>query len=394
VRAVIGKQIGFAYVTTLEESDIKDAAKQAVALAKASVADPEFESLPSFEGKYHTIQGIYDADIKNLQSDEAAELAVRCVDATVENIKGAKVATEAQMTANFGRRALVNSLGIYTWGESTSAFLYSYPTIKTDDDQTASYDYQISRRLSDIDPEFIGKSAAESVLNNLGGKTIEGGDMPVVLAPLATGTFLGFGFGSAVNAEEVQYGRSYISDALGDQIATENLEIVDDAIMPSGIASRPFDAEGYPSRRTEILTSGVLKSLLHNSYTANKDKVENTGNASRPGYSGVPSISTSNFVVKPGKGSLDDLLSEVGTGIFCRNTADRPNMTTGDLSAMVMEGHYFENGELKHPVRSTLIGINMRDVLKRIILIGDDTKVTTSIVSPSLAIESAKITSG
>ena len=91
---------------------------------------------------------------------------------------------------------------------------------------------------------------------------------------------------------------------------------------------------------------------------------------------------------------MDDLISEIDKGIYCKNTGDRPNMTTGDLSAMVMEGFYIEHGEIKHPVKNTLIGINMRDLLQRIHRVGADTRATFSIVSPSLVIESAKITSG
>jgi PmbA protein len=272
--------------------------------------------------------------------------------------------------------------------------MYTEPIIKVDDEQTSSYEVQISRSFKEIDPEWVGKTSAENALSNLGAKTIEGGEMAVVLAPFAVGTILGGGFAGAVNAEEVQYGRSYIVDALGDEVSTEHLRITDDGLLKSGISSRSFDAEGHPSQRTEILENGVLKSLLHNSYTANKDGIESTGNASRAGYSGVPSISSSNFMVAPGKGKLDDLISEVGKGVLCRFTGDRPNMTTGDLSAMVMEGSYFENGEIKHPVLNTLVGINMRDLLKRVEIVGDDTRVAFSIISPSIVISSAQVTSG
>jgi PmbA protein len=122
--------------------------------------------------------------------------------------------------------------------------------------------------------------------------------------------------------------------------------------------------------------------------------VENTGNASRPSYSGLPSISPSNLVIAPGKGTLDDLISEIKKGILLRYTGDRPNMTTGDLSAMVMEGHYIEDGAIEHSVKNTLVGINMRDLLKRVHRVGADVRVTSTVVTPSIVVESAKVTSG
>ncbi|MHA1959948.1 MAG: TldD/PmbA family protein [Candidatus Thorarchaeota archaeon] len=394
IRSVVDKRIGFAYVTTIDEKDIPKVAEQSFALAKASIPDPDFNSFPTANDTYPTIKDMVDREIANLSSEDAASLVVRTVDATKESLGDIQVAVEAQLSANSGRRAIVNSLGVEGLFETTSTFLYSYPTIKTDDDQTSSFEYQVSRKLKEIDPEWIGKGAGKNAIAALGGQTIDQGDMPVILSPLAVGTVLGNGFAGAVNAEEVQYGRSYISDAFGEEIACKDLEVIDDSLLRGGLGSRPFDAEGFPSSRTEILSKGILKSLLHNSYTANKDGVENTGNASRPSYSGIPSISSSNFVVTPGSGTLDDLISEIEKGVLVRNTYDRPNMTTGDLSAMVSEGHYIENGEISCPVKSTLIGINMRDLLKRICRIGDDTRVTMSVVSPSIVVESAKITSG
>ncbi len=394
IRAVIGKQIGFAYVTTLQKADYEEAAIKAVKLARASIPDSDFVSLPSFSGTYPSVIGLYDNAVKELASEDAADLIVRAVDASKERLGDMQVAIEAELTAASGKKAIVNSLGISNTAKSSSVMMYCYPAIKADGEQTSSFEYQISRTLKDIDPEWIGTNSSEKTLRNLGGKTVEGGDMPVMFTPLAVGTILGGGFAGAINAEEVQYGRSYISDDFGSKIASDELNIIDDGVLEHGIGSRSFDAEGYPSQKTVILENGILKALLHNSYTANKDNVDNTGNASRPSYAGVPIISASNFTIMKGSGDFDDLVGELNEGILCTRTGDRPNMTTGDLSAMVMEGFLIKNGEIQHPVKSTLIGINMRDLLLRIQRIGADVRTTFSVISPSIIIESAKITSG
>ncbi len=394
VRSIVGKRSGFAYVTTTRETDYLEAVEKSVKLAKASLPDPDFVSLPSYEGNYPVVKGLFDSSISNLTSEDAADLIVRTVDASQEAIGDYRAFIEAQLSASTGSRAIVNSIGISQIASSTSIMMYSYPVIKSEDDQTSSFEYQVTRKLKTLDPEWIGITAGKKAIDNLGGKVVEGGTLPVIFTPLAVGTVLGGGFARAVNAEEVQYGRSYISDAFGSLIASEDLTIVDDGVIDGRTGSRPFDAEGYPSQRTDVLKKGILTSLLHNSYSAFKDDVDNTGNASRPSYAGLPSISTSNFIVEPGKGTLDDLISEIDRGVICHNTGDRPNMTTGDLSAMIMEGFYIERGEIKHPVKNTLIGINMKDLLMRISKVGADVRETFSIVSPSIVVESAKITSG
>ncbi|MBD3406764.1 MAG: hypothetical protein GF411_11675 [Candidatus Lokiarchaeota archaeon] len=394
IRAIVNKAIGFAYVTTIQDSDILEIAERAVKIAKAAIPDPEFVSLPSYSGKYPVVDGLFDSEIRDIEPDYAADIIMRTVDSSIQAAGKADIAVESTLNASHSQRAVANSIGIAQFTASTSFYVYSYPTVKMNDDQTSSYEYQITRKLSEIDPERVGSKATNQALAGLGGKIIEGGELPVILTPLAVATVLGSGFASAINAEEVQYGRSYIQDHLGDEIASDKLNIVDNAILNQGIGSRPYDAEGYPSQKTTILENGVLKSLLHNSYTAYKGSVENTGNAARPSYSGTPFISSSNFIVSPGRGTLDDLVSEIDRGVICQYTADSPNLTTGELSAMIMEGFYIENGEIVHPVKNTLIGINMIDLLKRVHRIGADVRKASSIVSPSLVIESARVTSG
>ncbi len=394
IRCVIDRRIGFAYVTTHEKKDVLEAVEQAVSLAKSSIPDPHFVSLPSFNGDYPQVTVIYDPQIAKLSADSSVDIISRAVDAAKSTLEGRKYAIEAELSIATRSRAIVNSLGIECTMNSTFASIACSPALKSDNEQTSSFDYQISRRLSLLNPEQVGVSSAESAIRNLGAKTIEGGDLPVLLDPFASSSLLGFGFAGAINAEEVQYGRSYISDALGSEIASESLSIVDDGLLKDGIGSRPFDAEGYLSQRTQVLSSGVLMSLLHNSYTAQKDSVDNTGNAGRPSYAGLPSISTSNFIVLPGHGDQDALIAEIKRGVLCRITGDHPNMTTGDLSAMILEGSYIENGSIKHPLKNTLIGINMRDLLRRVVRVGADTRVTGAAVTPSILIESARVTSG
>jgi PmbA protein len=394
IRSVIDKKIGFAFVTTLSDDDILEAVTSSVKLAKASIPDPEFISLPSADNSYSTVKGLFDKNIADLSSEVTANLIIRVIDSSKQALEGRDYAITAGVQSSSGMNAVVNSLGISFSEPRSSILLYSSPNVKEGNDQTMSYDYQITRDFSEIDPERVGEHAAELALNLLNPKTIESGEMPVIFTPLAAGTVIGRGFAGAVYAEEVQKGRSYITDAFGDTIASEHLAIVDDALLTAGLGSRTFDAEGYPSQRTSIIDGGVLKGLLHNSYTANKDGVENTGNASRPSYSGLPSISTSNFIISPGKGTLDDLVSEIDRGVLCRNTADQPNMTTGDLSAMLYEGFYIERGEIKHPVKNTLVGINMRDLLQRISRVGSDSQTTLAMITPSFVIEKATVTSG
>jgi PmbA protein len=218
--------------------------------------------------------------------------------------------------------------------------------------------------------------------------------MQLILAPQAMEGLLGGGLVPAVNAREVQDGKSYLVNSMGSTIGPSFLDIVDDALVESGLGSRSFDGEGSPSKRTTIVDSGILTSYLHDSYSSNRAQVENTSNASRSSYQRLPVISQSNIIVNPGHGSCDDLMKEINEGVLCRFTMDRPNMVTGELSAMIMEGYYIRRGEIQHALKNTLFGTTMQSLLKNISTVGSDVEHRGSVITPSVVVDSVKITSG
>ncbi len=394
IRTIDKQKIGFSFVTTHEPKEIQQITEKAVQLSKSAVPNPDFISLPSYDKSYPNVKGIFDSHLDELDIDNSISLLLRAVEANKAELKKTKSITEAVLIVSTANTAIVNSLGISGSYKETSIALEVCSTVKQSGHQSSSYEEQFSRKLKQIEPEWVGKEAARVTLSLLAAKTSEKGEMPVILAPFAVNTIFGAGLVQAINAEEVQLGRSFLAEKVRQPIASEALVIVDDGLLTGGVKSRPFDAEGFPSQRTRVFQNGILQSLLYDSYTAQKAKTKNTGNATRNSYSDVPRISSTNFIVQPGKGSFDELVSEVDKGIICRETGDLPNIATGDLSAMVMEGYYIKRGEIQYPIKNTLIGINMKDLLQRIQQIGADTRVSSRVVSPSIVISSAKITSG
>ncbi|UCB61127.1 MAG: TldD/PmbA family protein [Candidatus Bathyarchaeota archaeon] len=402
IRAIVDKKLGFSYASTRNRSDIQALTKEAITLAKVSLPDASLHGFPIHNGSYPDPGGLHDLELSQMSMEGAIDLILRAVDACRAVLRTRKVLISAGLNIDSMLTVITNSLGIDGAYQETLIDLSTDPTIKEENSQASSFEFQISRNLSGIDSEWIGETAAANTADLLNPKTIKGGELPVIFTPMAVEWLFGLGFAQAFNAEEVQMRRSYLSDFLHQPIAPEHLEINDNALLPSGNQSRPFDAEGYPSQNTEIVKKGLLEQFLHNSYTAYKAQVDNTGNASRnpsrgsagSPYQNTPSIAPSNLVITPGKGTLEDLIAETGKGILCRCTFDEPNLSTGDFSALVMEGFFVDKGEIQHPVKNTLIGINMRDFFLGVSSVGADTRSLRRVVSPSIVVESAKITSG
>ena len=394
IRSVIGKRTGYSFITTISKDGVFQTVHDSISVARSSVPDEQFVTLPSYSGSYPTVKGLYDERVADLTAEDAAELMMRGISACREASGLEKNLIIGLISATSFTTVIVNSLGLNCDNQRTKMMLDLTAVIGEGDQQCSSWEERASCRLQRIEPEVIGRTAAESALSLRGAKTIQGGDMQLILAPQAMKQLFREGFVPAVNAREVQDGKSYLADSLGSTVAPSFVDIVDDALVEGGVGSRSFDGEGSPSKRTAIVDSGVLASYLHDSYSSSRAQVENTSNASRSSYQRLPVISQSNLIVNPGHGSRDDLVQEIDEGVLCRITADTPNMVTGELSAMVMEGFYIRRGEIQHALKNTLFGTTMQSLLKNIRTVGSDVEWRGSVITPSVIVDSVKITSG
>jgi PmbA protein len=182
---------------------------------------------------------------------------------------------------------------------------------------------------------------------------------------------------------------------MGQKIGSDSLSVNDNPTLPWANGSFAFDGEGVPALRKTIIQKGVLKSYLHDSYTAGKDGIKSTGNSSRGGsmwsFRRPPSISSTNLVVSPGGASLDNMIEDTGKGVYFRFTFDYPNLATGEFSGLMMESYLIERGELGPSISQASIGMNLIDMLKAVDLVGKDARDAYGVRTPALRISKAKI---
>jgi len=181
----------------------------------------------------------------------------------------------------------------------------------------------------------------------------------------------------------------------GETVASEILTIVDDGTMPLGVNSRKMDGEGVPSQPTTIVEQGVLQNFLYDSYTANKDGVESTGNALR-GFDNLPTPGATNFIIKEGakggKASKDEIIGELREGLFVTDVigAHTASRASGDYSVVAQNAFGIKNGDL-FPVKQVMIAGNMQEMLQHIEMLGDDTQQIYNVVSPSLKVSVVQV---
>ncbi|NHB75711.1 TldD/PmbA family protein [Rhodobacter calidifons] len=232
--------------------------------------------------------------------------------------------------------------------------------------------------------EEIGRLAAERALARVGSVKPRTGTFPVVYDERVAASLVSHLL-SAINGTAIARGSSWARELLGKQVLPTGLSLIEDPHRPRIGASRPFDGEGLPTRRREIVADGVLTGWVLDLATGRRLGMASTGNASR-GVSAPPSPSTTNIDLTQGVASREDLLKQMGTGLLVTSMIGATiNPTTGDYSRGAA-GFWVENGELAYPVHECTIAGNLRDMLLRIVP-ANDARAHLSTRVPSCLID-------
>ncbi len=394
VRVIKDKRLGFAYASTLNRRIVRETCKNAFKLAEASPKNPDWVSLPLPKKIPPTPEGLYDDDLANLTPDEILSMAIEGYDA-VKRVDPRVSIDSGKLSVFLMEVAISNSHGVSLEGKGTAASFFLVCMAKVGGESSSfAYEYEVSRTLRGFSTERVGKLAAEKALMSLGARRIKPFKGEALLSPDVAAEVLFGSVISSVNADNVQRGRSLWADKIGQKVSNCNLTVVDDGLLPYGLGSSPFDGEGVPSQKTLLIDNGVLKNFLFDSYTANKANTESTGNAVRGSYSRLPSISISNLLVEPGTKSLDDLISEVNKGILINRFSGRVAVESGEFSGVAKQASYIEKGEVKFPLKETMISGNAFESLKDIVEIGRERRATmTNIYTPPILVKDIRVVS-
>ncbi len=232
--------------------------------------------------------------------------------------------------------------------------------------------------------EEIGRSAGERAVQLVGARKPATGTFPVLFDERISSSLIGH-LVAASNGAAIARGASWIKDSLGEQVLPEHLSLIEEPHRPRISGSRPFDAEGLPTRRRAIVDNGVLTGWTLDLSSARKLDMEPTGNAAR-GVSGPPSPSNWNLSLTQGDKSRKELIRDMGTGLLVTSMIGSTiNPNNGDYSRGA-SGFWVENGEITHPVNECTIAGSLHDMLMRIIP-ANDARSYLSCVVPSLLIE-------
>ena len=372
VRAFAGQRSGYAYGTDLSEEGVARVAR--AAYESAAVADEdEFDGLPEKFGATE-IEGLRSSALAGWSTAQKVELALE-VERAARAVEGVTQVENAVYADAEGEIVIANSRGFESGYAATEVWSYASAFAGEGSDLMTGLGVGLGRDPGRLDPEAIGREAGERARALVGARQPSSRRCAVVLDAFVAASFVGF-IGSMLSADAVQRGRSLFADREGDEVADPALALSDDATDPDGPGSAPFDGEGTASRRTALIEGGLLKSFLFDTRTARKAGRQTTGSASRGSYRSPPSVGTSNLIVEPGEGTLEELVARAGDGLYVTDVAglhSGVNPVSGTFSVGA-SGRLIENGELGQPVRELTIASDLVAMLQAVQALGSEAR--------------------
>jgi PmbA protein len=400
LRVFIGQRTASTSSSDFSNESIARLVDGAITLAKITSEDP-FAGLPETHefGKLDGDLHLYFDDVNEMPPAERIEIARRteaaamAYDTRIQNSGGGDFDTATS------HKIMMNSRGFV--GEYRRSYCgFSTAPIAHDEKGNMQRNYWFSnaRTVTRLEnPEEIGQEAARRTLKRLGARQVKTQKAPVVFSPEIARGIIGNIF-DAANGDSIYRNASFFSGLLGEQVAGDNITVVDDGTMvfdegdikTGGFGTRPFDGEGLPTRRTVLVERGILKNYVMNTYTARKLNMKSTGNASR-GLAGNPGIGAGNFFLEAGTLTPEEIIGDVKNGLYVTETMGfGVNLVTGDYSQGA-SGMWIENGEIAYPVEEITIAGNLKDMYKNIVAIGNDLVFRAASAAPTIRVEGMMI---
>ncbi|MHA1745045.1 MAG: TldD/PmbA family protein [Promethearchaeota archaeon] len=384
---------GMTFTSDFSDSALEIIMQSAVHMMKAATENPDFKNLAEPSKNYTPVSGIYDPAIETVCPEDINDLLQPIFG--LKHRSNAPKSLSGGFSSTLGASYVWNSNGIDLWDISSTVSCSAEVGVARSGVSSSGFNWQSVCNLKELNVEQIATRSYAMAEHGLSRQSVETGEYPIILSPLATAYFLIDPITTAIQAERVQNDMSFLAGKVDSPIGSEHFSLNDNPHLPGKLGTESFDAEGIATRPMQILDRGVLKDLYHNTLTAGKvtPPITSNGHASRGGYSGNIGISNNNLIMDEGNRSWKDMVADIKQGIFMEYSGDSPNYITGDFSGLIMTGYLIEDGEIGPAVVETLLGINLLDAFQRVEEVSQERVWIDEALMPYVKLSHASISS-
>jgi len=265
VRTVFAGRTARATTNKFDDESLRRVVEASESLAKVQHPDPDLLPMPH--------AGESPAATQARPSRHFAQTAALTPELRADAVrKIVSVAARHKLTAagifssSESVEGIFNSRGLSGWHSQTSSEI-SITMLAGDSSGWQKANYP---DVSQQDPSALAEIAAQKALESARPREIAPGKYTVILEPAAVLDMVGFMFFDFGGLSILDQ-RSFLNNRAGTQIFGRNLNIWDDVAHPLQ-SGAPFDGEGIPRQRVQLVENGVVKRLVYARSTAEKMK--------------------------------------------------------------------------------------------------------------------------
>ncbi|MFD1327440.1 metalloprotease TldD [Mycoplana ramosa] len=222
--------------------------------------------------------------------------------------------------------------------------------------------------------------ALRQALVNLEAIDAPAGTMDVVLSSGWPGVMLHEAVGHGLEGDFNRKKTSAFSGLMGEQVAAKGVTVVDDGTIESRRGSLTVDDEGTPSGYNVLIEDGKLVGYMQDRQNARLMGMKATGNGRRQSYAHSPMPRMTNTYMLSGDKTPDEIIASVKNGIYAVSFGGgQVDITSGKFVFGCTEAYLIENGRVGAPVKGAMIIGNGPEAMRRVTMIGNDSKLDTGI---------------
>lgn len=379
IRVLNGDQTGYAYSENVTPESMLQAARTAANIAGSTSVFTPVHTSEFLPPDYYSVKNSWEAS--------SVKDKIPYVQRLNDNIFAADkrvTKVNASLSDRTSYILFYNSDGVMSWDYRPLAQLYGV-CIMEDKGRIENFFVGRSFRMGS---EFLTNELVDEISKEAVTKTAKlfdatkpkAGEMEVVVAAGESGILLHEAMGHAFEADFNRKNLSIFSDKMGQKVAENFVNIIDDGTIPSKRGTLNIDDEGNPTEKTRLVNNGILTSYLHDRISALHYKVKSTGNGRRQDFRNIPIPRMRSTYMENGPHKKDEIIASVKNGIYVDSFSNgEVNIGQGDFTFYVKFGHIIENGKLTKPIKDVNIIGNGPQALADIVMVGDDLDITDGI---------------
>jgi predicted Zn-dependent protease len=369
VRAVLGKKTGVAGTDAITPEGLRAVAERAVSLAKLQQDNEHFTTLPGPQPIAAAPGPI--AETASFSAEQRAEVVASICRAAEK----AKLVAAGAFRSGESEFAVMNSLGVWAYHSDAVADINAVVMGET----SSGYAEAWTRDVREIDGDAIAAEAIDKAQRGVNPHSLEPGEYDVILEEYAVADLMDYfsylSFGSQAFLEK----RSFMSGRIGERVMGENVSIWDDGLSPDGLPA-PFDSEGVPRRRVDLIENGVAKAVVWDTYYGGMAGEASTGHALPAGetFGAIPC----NLFMATGDATKEEMLASTKRGIWVsRFWYTRPvHPMTVVMTGMTRDGTFLiEDGRIVAPVANLRFTQSYLEAMNHVEAIGRESRLMPAI---------------